>query len=275
MSGVRPSPTSGAAHRVVILCGPHTTHRNTCAILIGAGLNVVGICIADQRKAGLPLPYLLKSVRQKGFLPTLSRASARVAYRLMDLGRDRAAMARIFDVPAIEATLFNWNGPIHKTESFSAPETIEWLKAIDSDIFVVHTSYWVGKKVRNLPRTGIVLGGHPGITPYYRGSHSAFWAIYFGKQQDVGCTAFLLSDGVDTGDIVAQDRIPIADGDSFITLSWKGMKRTAELQAEAIADLDRGIPLTRRSVTIPANTEFDNPRLGEFLRYRLRQQRVR
>ena len=26
---------------------------------------------------------------------------------------------------------------------------------------------------------------------------------------------------------------------------------------------------------INANTEFDNPRLGEFLRYRLRQQRVR
>jgi len=259
----------------VILCGPHTTHRNTCATLIDAGLNVVGICVADQRKAGLPLPYLVKSVRQKGLLPTLSRASARIVYRLMDLGRDRAAMTRIFNIPAIDATLFNWNGPMHKTESFSAPETIEWLKGMEADIFVVHTAYWVGKNVRSLPRTGIVLGGHPGITPHYRGSHSAFWAIYFGKQQDVGCTAFLLSDGVDTGDIVAQDRIPIDDDDSFITLSWKGMKRTAELQAEAIADLDRGIPLARRSVTIPANTEFDNPRLGEFLRYRLRQQRVR
>jgi|SRR5579872_2772277 len=275
MSDARPSPTSDAAHRVVILCGPHTAHRNTCATLIGAGLNVVGICMADQRKAGLPLPYLVKSVRQKGLLPTLSRASARIAYRLMDLGRDRAAMTRIFDEPAIEATLFNWNGPIHKTESFSAPETMEWLKATDPDVFVVHTSYWVSKNVRSLPRTGIVLGGHPGITPHYRGSHSAFWAIYFGKLQDVGCTAFLLSDGVDTGDIVAQDRIPIADGDSFITLSWKGMKRTAELQAAAIADLDHGIPLTRKCSPVPANSEFDNPRLGEFLRYRWRQQRVR
>jgi hypothetical protein len=275
MSGARPSPTSGSTHRVVVLCGPHTAHKNTCATLIRARLNVVGICMADQRKAGLPLPYLLKSVRQKGLWPTLSRAGAKVVYRLMDLGRDRAAMSRIFDEPGIDQTLRAWNGPVHKTESFSAPETIEWLKATNPDIFVVHSSYWVGKKVRNLPSTGIVLGGHPGITPNYRGSQSAFWAIYFGRQQDVGCTAFLLNEGVDTGDIVSQDRIPIDDDDSFVTLSWKGMKRTAELQAAAIADLDRGLPLNRRSVAVPANSEFDNPRLGEFLRYRWRQQRVR
>ena len=275
MSGARPSPTNGTTHRVVVLCGPNTTHKNTCATLIRSGLNVVGVCMADQRKAGLPLSYLLRSAKRKGVWPTLSRAIARLVYRIMDLGRDRAAMARIFDEPAIQQTLDDWNGPIHRTESFSAPETMEWLKAQDADVFVVHSAYWVSKQVRSLPRTGIVLGGHPGITPHYRGSHSAFWAIYFGKQQDVGCTAFLLSDGVDTGDIVAQDRIAIADGDSFITLAWKGMKRIAELQAAAITDLDRGIPLSRKSLPVPANSEFDNPRLGEFLRYRWRQQRVR
>jgi len=194
---------------------------------------------------------------------------------LMDWGRDRAALTRIFDEPAIEKTLREWNGPIHKTESFSAAETVAWLKACQPDIFVVHAAYWVNKEVRSLPRTGLVLGGHPGITPNYRGSHSAFWAIYFGRQQDVGCTALLLNEGVDAGDIVAQDRIAITEDDSFVTLSWKGMKRTAELQASAIADLDRGLPLTGKRLPVPANSEFDNPRLSEFLRYRWRQQRVR
>ena len=40
--------------------------------------------------------------------------------------------------------------------------------------------------------------------------------------------------GVDTGDIVAQERIPVEKGDSFMTLSWKGMIRIAQLQAAAL-----------------------------------------
>lgn len=274
MSSEQPANNNGK-HRIVVLCGPGLSHRNTCATLIRQGLHVAGICAADQRKAGLPLPYLLRSVKRKGFWPTLSRSLARLIYQCRNSRRDRAAMARIFDEKAISETLLKWGGPVHHTASYSDPKTIAWLKELKPDIFVVHTSYWVGKKVRNLPSTKIVLGGHPGLTPYYRGSHSAFWAVYFGKPQDVGCTVFLLDEGVDTGEIVVQERIPIAAGDSFVTLAWKGMKRIAELQAAVLSDLDQGIELPRKRLPAPENSEFDNPTLGEFFQYCLRQRQVR
>jgi methionyl-tRNA formyltransferase len=129
--------------------------------------------------------------------------------------------------------------------------------------------------VKELARRGLVLGGHPGITPFYRGSHSAFWAVHNGKPEDVGCTVFLLDDGVDTGPIVRQDRISIEPGDSFMTLSWKGMKRIAELQVEALLGLDEGQDLPRHTLPIPPDSEYQNPRLLEFLQYRLRQRVVR
>lgn len=261
--------------RVVILCGPSVQHENTCATLINAGLNVIGICVADQSSVGVPLRYLFRSIRRKGLLPTISRISARLVYLSMNRSKDLAVQARIFNRNAIAETLRGWTGSIYRTKSYSDPDALAWFQKQDADIFVVHTPYWVNKDVRRLPRSGIVLGGHPGITSSYRGSHAAFWAIYAGKEQDVGCTAFLLTDDVDAGDIVAQERIPIEAGDSYITLSWKAMKRTAELQASVLADLDRGTPLPRQPVTTSINTVFDNPTLSEFVRYRWRQRQVR
>lgn len=262
-------------NRIVVLCGPRLTHLNTCATLIRSGLNVVGICMADQRTAGIPLQYVLKSARRKGLWPTVSRGLARVAYLAFNVRQDRAAYESLFNRQAIEETLRPFASQTHHTSDYSNPETLAWLKQQDADIFVAHTAYWIGKKVRNLPRKGIVLGGHPGITPVYRGSHSAFWAIYFRKPEDVGCTVFLIDEGVDTGDVVAQERIAVEKGDSFMTLSWKGMIRIAELQAEALRNMDEGREIPRRKVSAMPGSEFDNPTLGEFLRYRLRQQLVR
>lgn len=262
-------------NRIVILCGPHLTHLNTCATLIRKGLNVVGICVADQRTAGIPFRYVLKSARRKGLSATGSRVLGRLAYLALNARKDQVVYDQLFDRRAIEETLRSWAERIHHTDNYSNSETLGWLGRQDPDVFVAHTPYWIGKNVRRLPKRGIVLGGHPGLTPAYRGAHSAFWAIFSNKPEDVGCTVFLIDEGVDTGEIVAQERIPVEDGDSFMTLAWKGMIRIAELQAEVLQKLEEGQELPRKKVVAPPGSEFDNPTLGEYLRYRMRQQRVR
>lgn len=263
-------------NRIVVLCGPKLHHLHTCATLIRAGLNIVGICMADQRTGGMPLRHLLKSFKKKGLWVTGSRSLARLVYLALNRHRDDAVYKELFDEREIQAALQLWAGRIHRTGDYSNPETLAWLKECEADVLVVHSPYWVGKMVRELPRKGIVLGGHPGITPDYRGSHSAFWAVYKRKPEDVGCTVFLVDSGVDTGDIVAQQRIAITKGDSFMTLAWKAMIRTAKIQAEMLQKLDQGGEIPRRKInTVPSGSEFDNPTMSEFLRYRLRQSLVR
>ena len=262
-------------HRIVVLCGSSLAHRNTCATLIRHGLNVVGICEADQCTVGLPISYLFRRVRRKGLGETLSRIAARALYLSLNHKKDQAVFARLFDEKSINETIRKWDGQVHRTKNYSAPETLRWLQELHADIFVAHTPYWIGKNVTRLPTTTMVLGGHPGITPFYRGSHSAFWAIYRGRPQDVGCTVFLLDDGVDTGEIVAQDKIEIERGDSFFSLSWKAMIRLAEMQATVLQDFDRGIEIPRKRISPPPNSEFDNPRFSEYLQYCYRQRLVR
>ncbi len=262
-------------HRIVILCGPGTVHKRTCATLLNADLNVAGICVANQKTVGVPISYLWRSIKKKGVLKTASRIFARFLYQIQNGRADHKIFRELYNESQYDEVIRRWHGPVHGTRDYSAPRTLAWIRSLEPDVLVVHSPYWVGKKVRDLAKTGIVLGGHPGITPVYRGSHSPFWALYFGRPQDVGGTVFLVGKGVDTGDVVQQCSIPIQAGDSYFTLGWRGMIRIAQMQAKVLEEFDHTGKIPRTKITVPPNSEFDNPTLAEYIRYRRRQQAVR
>jgi hypothetical protein len=263
-------------HRIVILTGPAIWHRNSCATWIRAGLNIVGICYCDQRTFRLPLRAAWKSLRTGAPWRLFGQILGRAYYEVCNGRKDRAIAERILNLRRIEEALKSWNGAVYHTSDYSRPETIAWLASLRPDVFLVHTPYWVGKKVRDLAAKGITIGGHPGLTPWYRGSYSPFWAIYRGHAEDVGASVFWLSGRVDAGDLVVQERIAIEDGDSHVTLGWKGMSRIAEIQARVLDDFDHGVPIPRRPHReIPPDSVYPVPTLLDYLRYRRRQKRVR
>jgi hypothetical protein len=262
--------------RVVILSGPRVWHRSSCATLIASGANVVGICVADQRSGGLPLHYIWKSVRRIGPLSVLSQIAGRALYRVLNGARDAAHLQELFDTATIDAVLGAWDGATCQAYDYGAPETRDWIAARRPDVLIVSTPYWVTKAARDLATMGLVIGGHPGITPHYRGSHSAFWALLRGRPDDVGYTVFHVSKGVDTGDVITQGRITIEPGDTYFSLAWKAGLLIAAAQAETLANLDRGIPVPRHPhATIPPDSEFGVPGLFDYLRYRMVQRLTR
>jgi folate-dependent phosphoribosylglycinamide formyltransferase PurN len=267
---------SDQRNRIVVLCGPNLTHKKTCATLVAAGVNVVGMCVADQRTAGLPLKYIWTSIRRHGPLKTWGQILGRLYYNVFNKRKDEQVFDRLFKEREIDEVLCEWNGERHFTRDYGAPNTLTWLKGLNPDVLVVHSSYWVGKRVRDVARKKVVLGGHPGLTPCYRGSHSAFWALSNGRPQDVGCSVFWLDAKLDGGDLVAQERLPIEPDDSFVTLGWKGMIRLAEIQAQVLVDFDRGIEIPRaKHAQIPHGSEYHVPTLWEYAKYRRTQSAVR
>jgi folate-dependent phosphoribosylglycinamide formyltransferase PurN len=254
-------------HRVVILCGPDLIHRNTCATLINAGLNVVGICTADGRTAGLPLRYLARRIQIKGLKHVGSQIAARLMYSSLNRRKDQRLLHQIVDRVRVNSALAQWQGARHRTRNFGAIATVDWLRGLRPDVLVVHTAAIIPPSVLAMPTTGLTIGGHPGLIPQYRGSHSAFWAIARGRPEDVGCSVFLLSEGIDTGAILMQERVEIHPADSFVTLGWRAMVRQAEMQAQIISQLDRGIRPSAQQVPVPNGSYFDNPTLGHYLKY--------
>ncbi|NLH48264.1 MAG: formyl transferase [Myxococcales bacterium] len=68
-----------------------------------------------------------------------------------------------------------------------------------------------------LPRGAINL--HPALLPYNRGANPNVWSLV--DQTPAGVTLHYLDAGVDTGDIIAQDAVPIAPTDTGETLYRK------------------------------------------------------
>jgi len=77
---------------------------------------------------------------------------------------------------------------------------IDWL-------FVVGWSQIVDKSILNAPKRG-VLGMHPTLLPEGRGRAAIPWAIIKGLKE-TGVTLFKVDDGVDTGDIIYQEKIAL------------------------------------------------------------------
>jgi phosphoribosylglycinamide formyltransferase-1 len=64
---------------------------------------------------------------------------------------------------------------------------------------------------------GRLVNTHPALSPSFPGMHGAAEALAYGVKV-TGCTLFFVDEGVDTGPIVAQSAVPVADDDTAETL---------------------------------------------------------
>jgi phosphoribosylglycinamide formyltransferase-1 len=64
---------------------------------------------------------------------------------------------------------------------------------------------------------GRLVNTHPALSPSFPGMHGAADALEHGVKV-TGCTLFFVDEGVDTGPIIAQSAVPVADDDTPETL---------------------------------------------------------
>jgi methionyl-tRNA formyltransferase len=89
---------------------------------------------------------------------------------------------------------------------------IDWL-------FIIGWSQIASELTINAPKLGII-GAHPTLLPEGRGRAAIPWAIIKGLKQ-TGVTFFKMDQGVDTGEILGQQIIPIEDRETATTLYKK------------------------------------------------------
>ncbi|HVH09434.1 MAG TPA: formyltransferase family protein [Gemmatimonadales bacterium] len=269
---LRPGPRR--PHRIVALCSDGALERHTCATLVGAGVDLVGIVLCARRGIRARATFLARWARRHGLLHTTGQVLGRFYDRARNGRADARELGKLIHEAEDRAVLRQAAIPVVETDSYSRADTREAIRRLGPDIFVVHTKYIVGPSVRALAPVA-TIGGHPGITPFYRGQYPTFWALSRGETHMVGWSVFLLDDGIDTGPILSQERVPIdSRTDSHLTIAWKGMIRIAERQAQAIRRLDAGDCLPLRPVReIPPGSYFGPPTLLEFLRYHRRYHR--
>jgi methionyl-tRNA formyltransferase len=85
---------------------------------------------------------------------------------------------------------------------------------------------------------------HAGLLPFYRGRNIINWALINGETE-VGITAHFVDEGVDTGDIVVQRRVPVLWQDTYQEVLDKVIAALPGVVAEAVELLASGAPPRR------------------------------
>ena len=97
---------------------------------------------------------------------------------------------------------------------------------------------------------GRVVNTHPALLPAFPGAHAVADALAYGVRV-TGCTVHLVDAGTDTGPIVAQQAVPVLDGDDEATLHERIKVIERGLLVDVLAALaTRGVTWTGRKATI-------------------------
>ncbi len=118
-------------------------------------------------------------------------------------------------------------------------EAVRRLKEADADIFVVAAfGQILSEEILNMPKYGCI-NIHASLLPAYRGAAPIQWCILKGEKQ-TGITIMQMDKGVDTGDILMQKTIDIAEDETGDSLFDKLASLGAATITQALTDIENG-----------------------------------
>ena len=118
-------------------------------------------------------------------------------------------------------------------------EFLETMKALAPDL-ALSISYdrILRRPLLELPRLGC-LNIHAGRLPEYRGRNVINWAILNGETE-IGVTAHMMDEGIDTGDILLQRMLPIHWTDTYGEVLGRVVDSIPDLVSDAVRGLAEG-----------------------------------
>ncbi|MEJ2744862.1 MAG: methionyl-tRNA formyltransferase [bacterium] len=105
-------------------------------------------------------------------------------------------------------------------------------------IVVVAYGNYLPRALWGLPRYG-TINLHPSLLPKYRGAAPIPRAILKGETE-TGVTILYIGDGLDSGDIIAQEKVPIPPAATSESLGSRLAEAGGRLLLEAVRDIEMG-----------------------------------
>lgn len=143
------------------------------------------------------------------------------------------------------------NLPLLQPERLKDETFLEALRAWNADLQIVVAFRMLPEVVWSMPRLG-TFNLHASLLPQYRGAAPINWAVINGDTE-TGITTFFLKQEIDTGEIIQQVRIPIADTDNAGMVHDKLMILGGQLVTETVDAILNGtvkpIPQDEMKVT--------------------------
>ena len=145
--------------------------------------------------------------------------------------------------------------PLLQPERLKDEEFLAQLKSYNADLQIVVAFRMLPEVVWNMPRLG-TFNLHASLLPQYRGAAPINWAVMNGDHE-TGATTFMLQHEIDTGNIILQERLPIAADENVGSVHDRLMLMGAGLvtrTVDAIIEADnQGLPVS----TVPQDNTIE------------------
>jgi len=163
---------------------------------------------------------------------------------------------------AVKQYALEHNLPVLQPEKLKDESFLSELKSLNADLQIVVAFRMLPEVVWNMPTFG-TFNLHASLLPQYRGAAPINWAIINGERE-TGATTFFLTHEIDTGKIIIQEKIAIADTDNagivhdkLMAMGAKMVKKTVDLLMEGkIEGIDQSQFMTPELELKPAPKIF-------------------
>ncbi len=152
------------------------------------------------------------------------------------------AKLRSHQHPELQALATKCNSPFiiqpRKTDP-EYPLFVELIRKLNPDLMLVNSySMIIEEEILSIPEW-CCINIHGAILPEYRGANVLQWVI-INDEPETGVTIHYMDRGLDTGDIIAQKRVPVSFEDTWQTLQQRVNRATDETLTDIMPDILSG-----------------------------------
>ncbi len=129
--------------------------------------------------------------------------------------------------------------PVYQPKKVRDPEFMDILKGIQPDVIVVAAfGQIISRELLELPKLGCI-NIHASLLPKYRGAAPIQQAVINGEKES-GVTIMRMGTGIDTGDMISQVIVPLAEDETGGSLFDKLSLAGAELLVKTLPSIENG-----------------------------------
>lgn len=209
--------------------------------------------------------FVKRRIKKQGLFRTVGQLAfiSFIVPRLRKQAADR--YKEILEENGASADMSALKEKAEHVSSVNSKECIALLQRIKPDIVVVNGTRIISKEVLDSV-DAVFINMHAGITPKYRGSNGAYWALCNQDKENAGVTVHLVDEGIDTGNILYQSVITITERDNYTTYPILQMCAGVKDEIKAIHDVMNG---TLKTITndLPSSI-YNHPTFAEYIKYR-------
>jgi len=159
--------------------------------------------------------------------------------RILEAGYVVESVVAVNQEEPLDQLSRQYNFPIIFPENINSEDAIIRLKKYKADLFILCGYNKILKQpIIEIPPLG-TINLHGGKLPEYRGAAPINWQIINGETTG-GCSIIYVDEGIDTGDIIAQEIYPINDGDTHASILDKTLEIFPRLLLAVLEQIENG-----------------------------------